>query len=385
MTERLEWQTSLCSPKFPAVAYEALCEQLAQSTPFNRLAWLQAAERELAPTCSLQVLLLWQSDRLVGCIPLICCPLRVFGVTISEVRHLGHPLSDRVGLMLDVGADQLLEPALMAIRRRMPHARLQLNEIPASPKHRNLLEHWASQSWQWEARTSCRVPEHQLSEADRQEVAGDTRYKLRRARKRAQACGAVVKRLTPDATTIGPCLEQLAIVEDASWKGDDGIGIFSPGTHRDWTIKGFTALAAEGRVRVVQLTLEGRCISYRLGLLDQGRLYDYNLAFLPEYASLGSGRLLLDEWFHWGLDEGWDYIDASRISLHQSSHQLHERMTGQVEHLRWSFYSRRPAGIALGLAYGLWVRIKPRLQAWRSRRQTKAPNAAASSNLPADS
>ena len=31
----------------------------------------------------------------------------------------------------------------------------------------------------------------------------------------------------------------------------------------------------------------------RLGLLDQGRLYDYNLAFLPQHADLGSGRVLL--------------------------------------------------------------------------------------------
>jgi len=377
MTERLEWQTSLCAPAFPAAAYEALCERLVQTTPFNRLAWLRAAEQSLSPACKLHVLLLWQSERLVGCIPLIRCPLHIAGVTMADVRHLGHPLSDRIGLLIDTDAVHLLELALVAIRRRIPHARLQLNEIPASPEHRNLLKQWVRHSWQWEARTSCRVPEHRLSEEDRQEVSGDTRYKLRRARKRTQACGAVVERITPDATTIVPCLEQLAMVEEASWKGDDGVGIFSPGPNRDWIINGFTALAAEGRVRVVQLTLEGRCISYRLGLLDQGRLYDYNLAFLPEFASLGSGRLLLDEWFHWGLDEGWDYIDASRVSLHHSSHQLHERMTNQVEHLRWSFYSRRPSGIVLGLMYRIWLSIKPRLQTWRSRRAASAGHCAA--------
>ena len=371
MTERLEWQTSLCTAAFPAAAYEALCERLVQTTPFNRLAWLRAAEQTLSPACKLHVLLLWQSERLVGCIPLIRCPLRMLGVTMTEVRHLGHPLSDRIGLMLDADAVHLLEPALAAIRGRIPHARLQLSEIPASLEHRNLLTPWGRHSWQWEARTSCHVPEHRLSEEDRQEVSGDTRYKLRRARKRAQACGAVVERITPDSTTIIPCLEQLAMVEEASWKGDDGVGIFSPGPHRDWVINGFTALAAEGRVRVVQLALEGRCISYRLGLLDQGRLYDYNLAFLPEFASLGSGRLLLDEWFHWGLDEGWDYIDASRVSLHQSSHQLHERMTDRIEHLRWSFYSRRPSGIVLGLVYRMWLRIKPQLQTWRTRRAAR--------------
>lgn len=377
MTERLEWQTSLISPTFPANAYESLCDRLQQRTPFNHLGWLRAAEQALPADFSLHVLLFWQSDRLIGCLPLIRCPLRVLGMNIKEVRHLGHPLSDRVGLMLEDEAEALLEPALRAIRKRMPHARLQLNELSSHPCHSRLLAHWTSLSWQWEARTSCRAPEHRLSEEDRQEVTGDTRYKLRRARKRAAACGAVVERLTPDATRVRACLEQLAVVEDASWKGEDGVGIFSAGANREWIMSGFTALAAEGRVRVVQLTLEGRCISYRLGLLDQGRLYDYNLAFLPEFASLGSGRLLLDEWFQWGLDEGWDFIDASRVSLNQSSHQLHERMTGQVEHLRWSFYSRRPGGLLLGLSYRAWLQVKPRLQDWRERRAAKASARAA--------
>ncbi|MEE4465286.1 cellulose biosynthesis protein, partial [Azotobacter chroococcum] len=87
---------------------------------------------------------------------------------------------------------------------------------------------------------------------------------------------------------------------------------------------------------------------------------DYNLAFLPEYAELGSGRLLLDEWIRWGLEDGWQWIDASRVSLQGSSHQLHERMTGELLQLRWSFYSWRPDGIALGLAHRLWSAVKAR-------------------------
>ena len=130
--------------------------------------------------------------------------------------------------------------------------------------------------------------------------------------------------------------------------------------------------AAQGLVRVVVLELEGRCISYRLGLLEQGRLYDYNLAFLPQYADLGSGRVLLEEWIRWGLDDNWRWIDASRVSLENSSHQLHERMTGQLEHWRWSFYSWRPSGIALGLALRVWQWVKPLLQRYKARRAAKA-------------
>src|SRR5690606_25558527 len=147
MNERLEWQTSPCLPSFPATAYEALCERLAQSTPFNSLAWLRAAEQTLPYGYTLHVLLLWRDDRLIGCLPLVRCPLRLLGMPLHEVRHLGHPLSDRIGLIVDITSPHLFERALKAIRGRMPHARLQLNELPASTAHRDLLEHWAIQSW----------------------------------------------------------------------------------------------------------------------------------------------------------------------------------------------------------------------------------------------
>jgi hypothetical protein len=265
-----------------------------------------------------------------------------------------------------------MRKALIEIRRRLPHALLQLNELPEPIGAESALTEWMSHSSTAERRLSCRSPVHRISDADRQEVSGDPRYKLRRARKRIAACGAQVRRITPDASTMGPLLKVISEVEAVSWKGDEGVGIFSDERHRQWMDRAFTALAALGLVRVVVLELDGRCISYRLGLLEQGRLYDYNLAFLPQYADLGSGRVLLEEWIRWGLDDNWHWIDASRVSLENSSHQLHERMTGQLQHWRWSFYSWRPDGLALGLALRFWQRFKPLLQQWQARRKAAA-------------
>src|SRR5690606_8953265 len=98
---------------------------------------------------------------------------------------------------------------------------------------------------------------------------------------RTAACGAEVRRLVPDGTSIGPLLAAIAEVEQVSWKGEQGVGIFSGARRRQWMEEAFSALAEAGLVRVVLLEHQGRCISYRLGLLQDGRLYDYNLAFLP--------------------------------------------------------------------------------------------------------
>jgi CelD/BcsL family acetyltransferase involved in cellulose biosynthesis len=378
MTVRFEWRTSLCAADFPAAAYEALRLRVMDHTPFNALAWMTASQQALTAGEQLHVLLGWQADELLVCLPLVASVERFGGLPFRVLRHLGYPLADRLALLACVDADDL-RLALFEIRRHLPHALLQLNELAGED---TVLMSWMAPSSTAERRLGCRVPVHLITDADRQEVSGDPRYKLRRARKRIAACGAEVRRITPDATTMGPLLNVIAEVEAVSWKGDEGVGIFADERRRQWMAKAFTALAAQGLVRVVTLELDGRCISYRLGLLEQGRLYDYNLAFRPQYADLGSGRVLLEEWIRWGLDDNWYWIDASRVSLENSSHQLHERMTGHREHWRWSFYSWRPSGVILGLALRVWQRIKPLMQQWRAKR-APAPGSPAPVAAPA--
>lgn len=379
MSVRFEWRASLCATDFPAHAYEALRLDVTDHTPFNTLAWLCAAEHALTENQRLQVLLAWEDERLCLCLPLVAARERFARLPFRVLHHLGYPLADRIALLSTLDAEHIRQ-ALREIRRRLPHALLQINELSEPTGEESALTQWMPLSSTGQRRLSCRVPVHLISDNDHQEVSGDPRYKLRRARKRIAACGALVKRLTPDATSMGPLLYALGEVEAVSWKGDEGVGIFSDARHRRWIEEAFTALAARDLVRVVVLELDGRCISYRLGLLEQGRLYDYNLAFLPQYADLGSGRVLLEEWIRWGLEDNWRWIDASRVSLDNSSHQLHERMTGQLEHWRWSFYSWRPGGLLLGLALRLWQHLKPRLQQWRAKRTTPPATAAPVAN-----
>ena len=367
MVTRFEWCTSLCAADFPAAAYEALRLRVTDHTPFNNLGWLCAAEQALGEGERLHILLGWEKDELRLCLPLVASRERFFGVPFRVLHHLGYPLADRLALLSLLDSEGMRQ-ALSLIRQRVPHALLQLNEVSEPAGEESVLTEWMTRSSTAERRLSCRVPVHLISEADHQEVSGDPRYKLRRARKRIAACGAEVRRIIPDAVTMGPLLQAISEVEAVSWKGDEGVGIFASERSRLLIERAFTALAGQGLVRLVTLELNGQCISYRLGLLEQSRLYDYNLAFLPQYADLGSGRVLLEEWIRWGLDEHWHWIDASRVSLENSSHQLHERMTGQLEHWRWSFYSWRPSGLVLGLGLRLWHRLKPRVQGWRARR-----------------
>lgn len=361
---QLRWCDSLLDGHFPAADYEALRLRVSRSTPFNHLGWQQAAEASLDAGQQLQILLGYRDGRLCLCLPLVRQQVRFGLLRVPVVRHLGYPLSDRIALLIDLPSS-FANHVLRAIRQKLPHALLQLNEVAGEPD--DWQRRWALASSYFERQLSCKVPTHRIQESDRQEVSGPPRYKLRRARKRLALCGARERRVTPTVETINEVLDALSRVEQASWKGEDGVGIFSGDRRRQWMYQGFSAMAEHGLVRVVLHEVDGRCISYRLGLLEHGRLYDYNLAFLPEFRELGSGRVLLEEWLRWGLDEGWRWLDASRVSLDNSSHQLHERMTDHVEQWRLNSFSWRLDGICLGLAMRCWHWLKPHLRNGRAK------------------
>ncbi|MDR1854138.1 MAG: GNAT family N-acetyltransferase [Azoarcus sp.] len=366
MNLRFVWHDSLDDGDFPLAAYEDLLARLPQATPFNHPAWLRAAAMALAPGRELRVLVAFRAERMALCLPLVRCREKLLGLPMTVVRHLGHPLADRVALAVAPGEDEALAAALPRIGAEMPHALLQFDEVPAADDR---LEVWGSHYFRHERRMSCRVPAHRIDDADRDEPPpGDARYELRRARRHCDALGAVTRRARPTADDIDDWCARLAAVDRASWKGEAGVGLFSA-AYESWTRAALRNLAAVDRVRVVLLEHEGCCLSYRLGLLEAGRLYDYAAAYLPEHRALGSGRLLLDEWIRWGLDEGWQWVDAARVSRENSRHPLHERASATIEHHRWRFFARRPDGIALALAYRVWLRVKPLLRRPRQRKR----------------
>jgi len=80
MAIRFQWCRSLGAADFPVSAYEQLRTQVADATPFNTLAWLQAAEFALLPEQQLHVLLGWRDQTLCLCLPLISGLERIGGL-----------------------------------------------------------------------------------------------------------------------------------------------------------------------------------------------------------------------------------------------------------------------------------------------------------------
>lgn len=103
MAIRFQWCRSLGAEDFPITAYDQLRTQVPDATPFNTLAWLQAAEFALLPDQQLQVLLGWEDQALCLCLPLVSGRERIGGLRFRVLHHLGYPLADRIALMVQIG------------------------------------------------------------------------------------------------------------------------------------------------------------------------------------------------------------------------------------------------------------------------------------------
>src|SRR5690606_30343873 len=99
MDYRFQWCHSLHTSEFPLSAYAQLCARVPHSTPFNHIGWLQAAEHALEAGQQLLILLAWEGDQLRLCLPLIQIRDSHLGFKWRVLRHLGYPLSDRLGLI----------------------------------------------------------------------------------------------------------------------------------------------------------------------------------------------------------------------------------------------------------------------------------------------
>lgn len=366
----LVWQDGPWTTPDLAAAYRALLRSAPATTPFNHAGWLQAAADAAEPGEVVAVLWAWCEGTAVGCLPLLAVSQRIARVPVRVVRHLGFPLADRIGLAVRADSPGVLGEMLRAVAARFGGHLIQLNELVADPGQAAELERFGrARCFRWDRELSCRVPRRAMTPADCDEASlpKDVKLELRRARRRVEELRGIVRRLEPTEATVDALVLACKAVEDASWKGEDEVGIFSGERRTRWMRQAFRAWAADGAVRALTIEVDGQVVSYRLGPFADGVFFDYNIAFLPEMRRLGTGRLLLDEALRWSVEARWRFVDASRVSITNSSHQLFERPHELVENERWTFV---PRSVRL-LPY--WVALSVR--AWRRARTAAVPPA----------
>ena len=251
MSTQFSWCTSLSDSQFSIHDYSRLINQIKQTTPFNHIAWLRGAEKSLTKNQKLKILLGYKDNELVICLPLIICTEKTFRLPVKTIRHLGYPLSDRIALAVQPDIDNLLNQALLEIRKKLSFSMIQFSEITEESAQASGLKQWQNKFWYSEDRLSCAAPAHQITEEDRVEPSGNIRYKLRKARKRANDLPATIERITPTAENVADIINAISEVELQSWKGDDGVGVFSGQQRMNWMTTALSGFAEKGHLRII--------------------------------------------------------------------------------------------------------------------------------------
>ncbi len=341
-----------------AGAWDACLRRSACDSPFLTSAWLCAWWRAHGRGRELRVVCAYAGDRLVAAAPLCARRARYYLTPVKEICFVGDLTSDR--------QDFLAEPdhaaALAAIWRRLraqPRgcALVRLEELPeASATVAAGREAWPG----LESEPSSLLPylpvrrgwaeyEATLSRRFRSEMR--TRPKV------FDEWGAWKHEVLEGPAILG-ALDEVIAVEAVSAKAAAGRAFFHDRRNADFLRR---LLAAPGPIRPLLFTLrvEGKLVSYIIGLVYEGVYYAYNGTYLPGYEKGSVGKWLFHQTVRHAFENGLTGFDFLR-----GASFLKTRWSPPEErrHVRAVAFAPGPVGGALRWAV---FRARPWLKARR--------------------
>lgn len=335
---------------------EHLLDDVSHATVFLDWPWLSSCFDHCPPGKSPWLLLLRdEHQRLRACLPFQLSRERQAGVAYRLLRWLQFPFADRVVPAI-AGDDAAIRRTVIEALERAPFAWdvMIWNEMPDQG---SLLNDWKAVAAQsrlalhLQKKSTCPVMtlEGRDAAAIEDSLSKSARQRVKRARKRLmQENNVQILHERPDPAQTMARLNEFKAVENQSWKGEEGVGIFSD--EASWRLFQTLAvrMAERGQLDLGEIRIDGRLASYRFGMCYRGVFLDYNLAYLPEYHKLGLGRILLDELVTDCARQHYRAMDGSRVGRH-SQHLLFERADTFVDHWQLNWY-----GTSLK---GRWVRL----------------------------
>ncbi len=214
---------------------ERLLAIVPDATLFTTAEWLGCATASLPPDRHLHLLCARSGGHLIAFLPLTRGREVIHNVPVISLRFLGDPMADRIALPIDPQYQALLPAIFDQLLLHAPFSWdvLILGELVPDAPLREVIEKWSVANrtpihWQ---HTSC-TPVLPLSCRNAAELRAtypkSLAIRLRRSRKKLEAAGPVeFRRLLPTPEEAARILPSLQELEEVSWKGAQGVGIFS--------------------------------------------------------------------------------------------------------------------------------------------------------------
>jgi CelD/BcsL family acetyltransferase involved in cellulose biosynthesis len=146
----------------------------------------------------------------------------------------------------------------------------------------------------------------------------------------------------PNPTQLLEALIDFERLEEAGWKGREGSAIARRFGFHEFFASALSPMAADNRVRVDRLTLDGTAIAIRLGLVSGNAYYGIKPTFDERLESLSPGHQLTFEAIKQSIIEGLDTIEFMG-----SEDAWKLQWTADVRPTKtWIYYPYNLAGVA---------------------------------------
>ena len=173
-------------------------------------------------------------------------------------------------------------------------------------------------------------------------MGSKTRQTLGRKRRRLEEKGPLRFEVYDDFKSVKRMLNEVARIEDANWKGQTGLGLFSKSNIKQFYFESLPDLAQQGNLRLSVLWSGKKAVAYEMALIQGKDYLMHNLAYHPEFSSFSPGLLLLLKNIEWCFSNGFNCYDFMQGPDEYKSRfaNFHQPL------LDVAFFSKGPAGAA---------------------------------------
>jgi CelD/BcsL family acetyltransferase involved in cellulose biosynthesis len=320
--------------------------------------WLQS----FAGGGSLRVLTLRDAGgRLTAALPLLLRQARLHGVPMRELCAPANVHSCRFDLVAD-DPSQAAEAFLSALRNQADWDVLRLIDVPQGGAGEALVDaarQCGLPCGQWPSLESPFITLPSGWGAMEGKISTKFRANLRRRRKRLKEHGDVSVERIGNGPAMMAQLDEGLMLESGGWKGARGTAI----CQEPATLGFYTTLArqcaAEDRLALWFLRLDGRVVAFQFGLQHQGRYLLLKPAYDEALAGCSPGQLLMEDVVRDCIAHGLDEFDFLGPDM-----PWKRDWTTSTRRHNWLYVFRGPRG---RLLHSLKFRIGPMARAMAKR------------------
>lgn len=341
-------------PAFVALAaeWDALVAQTDDQI-FYRHSFIRVWIDNFAPTARLRVLTLrGKGGQLLAVLPLIEQRTRLYGVPVRELCAAANQHSCRFDL---VARDpEAAATAFFAhLKRDQSWDVIRLTDVPEGGAAFGLLKR-AEQAGlpvgRWTSLQSPFIALPQSWEAMQKQVDTKFRANLRRRRKRLEEKGKVTVERITQSPDLARLLEEGYALEQSGWKGRGGTAIAQDNATRGFYSELARTAAAEGKLTLFFMRLDGRAVGFHYALEHAGRYLLLKPAYDELIRECSPGQLLMEdvlktcvekrlpEFDFLGPDMPWKRDWTNLVRTHSWLYIFRENWRGRALHglkFRW--------------------------------------------------